>query len=225
MKVPEFVDRALNAIIAVAVLALAAVAVRREAAVADTALPRVDGAAPPTTESNWHEILDAGMVLGDRNAPVHLAIFDDLECPFCKRFHEAVMPAISARYGDTVATVLIHFPIARHRFAARAAQALECADRSGRAGEFLTIVFSKQDSLGLIGWGTLARWAGISDTLRFIRCTHGEEQPARIASGLVLGRKIGIEGTPTVLVNGLRFGTPPSVEKLTRIIDSILSSR
>src|SRR3989344_1943232 len=77
-------------------------------------------------------------ILGNPDAPVILVEFSDLECPFCKTFHNT-MKQVMQTYGDTgqVAWVYKHFPIdSRHPKARTEAQATECAGKLGGQVKF-----------------------------------------------------------------------------------------
>jgi protein-disulfide isomerase len=64
---------------------------------------------------------------GPASAPVLFVNFDDLECPFCARFHESLFPAITQRYGDKVRIVYKDFPLTEiHPWAMRAAVDVNC---------------------------------------------------------------------------------------------------
>lgn len=63
---------------------------------------------------------------GPASAPVVLVNFDDLECPFCARFHDSLFPAITQRYGDKVHIVYRSFPLDQHPWAMHAAVDSEC---------------------------------------------------------------------------------------------------
>lgn len=97
----------------------------------------------------WAEIQRSGVLVGDSDAAIEVAVFSDLECPFCKQFHETVIELQRELGRDHVAYRFVHFPIGNHRFARPAARAAECAATSGDFGPFLDTVFAKQDSLGL----------------------------------------------------------------------------
>lgn len=67
-------------------------------------------------------------ILGNPDAKVVLVEYTDLECPFCKAFHET-MKRIMAEYGEggEVAWVLRNFPLQQiHPNAPRLAEAAEC---------------------------------------------------------------------------------------------------
>jgi Na+:H+ antiporter, NhaA family len=154
---------------------------------------------------------------------VSIVVFEDLECPFCRRFHEGPLAQVRTRYGDSIAPILVHYPLPSiHRFASVAARSLECADKTSHAREFMELAHARQDSFGLLSWGELARRAGVPDTVAFNRCVEGNERLIRIERGIQIGNKIGVKGTPTVIVNGLRFDLPPSERQLVAAIDSIL---
>jgi protein-disulfide isomerase len=64
---------------------------------------------------------------GPPSAPVLFVNFDDLECPFCARFHASLFPAITERYGDKVRIVYKDFPLTEiHPWAMRAAVDVNC---------------------------------------------------------------------------------------------------
>ncbi|MGA8937732.1 MAG: thioredoxin domain-containing protein [Acidobacteriaceae bacterium] len=73
-------------------------------------------------------VSDAGRPFrgGPTSAPVVLVNFDDLECPFCARFHDSIFPAITQRYGDKVHIVYRDFPLDQHPWAMHAAVDAEC---------------------------------------------------------------------------------------------------
>ena len=69
---------------------------------------------------------------GPASAPVVIVNFDDLECPFCARFHDSFFPAVLQRYGDKVHIVYKDFPLTEiHPWAMHAAVDVNClADQS-----------------------------------------------------------------------------------------------
>lgn len=215
-------DRALNTMITLAVVVVLGLILRRELIGPGSSESQEVVATAPTMTSEWPSILTAGLSLSNGSAPVLLAIFEDLECQFCRRYHDTVLPELAARYGDSIGVTFVHFPLSYHRFAMQAATALECADLAGRAPAFLAQAYSKQDSIGLIPWARLALSAGVADTTGFLSCLYSPDVPVRIEAGRSVGTAIGVRGTPTVIVNGIRFASPPEAEELASVIDSIL---
>ena|SRR5688572_11003018 len=173
---------------------------------------------------NWNELVSAGIRVGSDKSPVTVVEFADFECPFCARFHSNFQ-TVQRQFGAKVSMLFVHFPLPSHRFARPTARAAECAATQGRFEGFADLLFRKQDSLGLKSWVSFAAEAGISDTARFAACARDTVAIARIDRGLALGRKIGVRGTPTIIVNGWRFATPPTDSQLVKTISSLLSGR
>lgn len=117
---------------------------------------------------------------------------------------------------------MMHFPIASHRFAMQSAVAFECAVAHGAHGKFLDKLYTAQDSIGLKPWTEYAREAGIQNTTRFAACLS-KPPSSRIAAGKNWGKRIGVNATPTIIVNGWRYSGMPPTETLTEAFDAILA--
>jgi protein-disulfide isomerase len=114
-----------------------------------------------------------------------------------------------------VALVYRHYPLPYHKNAVPAAQASVCAARQGRFEEYHDALFAQQDSLGLIPWTRLASTAGVPDVAEFQSCMQSSVPGSEIERDLQAGTRLGVRGTPAILVNE-RFisGAPPGVEEL-----------
>lgn len=110
---------------------------------------------------------------------------------------------------------LIHFPLPSHRFAKLAAQAAECAADRGAMKEFSRLLFAKQDSIGLIGWGEFAYRSGIADSADFKTCLPTKKQV--VESHLQLARNLDVDATPTIVVDGTLHRGAISPERLDSI--------
>jgi protein-disulfide isomerase len=144
---------------------------------------------------------------------VKIVEFSDFQCPFCARTHPAV-DAVRRRYPERVAVLYRHFPLdAIHPFARPAAVASECAGRQGRFGEFATLLFAQQDSLGAKPWSRFAAQAGVADAPAFERCVRESRTLAEVDRDAKLGTATRIEVTPTLVINGtLRPGAITEAE-------------
>jgi protein-disulfide isomerase len=162
----------------------------------------------PTYVKNWKEIVEAGTIIGDRNAPVKIIEFADLECPGCRLFYSRVRD-LPASVRSKYALVFVHFPLRMHRFAMPAARAAECARAEDKFTSFVDVVFGKQDSLGLKPWAAYALEAGIRDTAAFARCAASSAPLPRVEAGLASGKSLSVTATPTIIVNGWRYSAPP----------------
>jgi len=89
---------------------------------------------------------------GAKAAKVVVVNFDDFECPFCSRMHEALFPGILKEYGDRVTFIYKDYPLAEiHPWAIHAAVDAGClAAQNGDAyWDFADYVHGKGLKLGI----------------------------------------------------------------------------
>jgi protein-disulfide isomerase len=220
-------EKALTGVLVLAALTSTAVLVRRE--VLNNGGGAGGAANTPQKAPGWESLMAAGRVIGSDTARVKIAAFMDMQCPFCRRFHDVARLAMT-QYPGQVAIVYIHFPLPGHRQAIPAARALECAHAQGRFAAMVDLFFEQHDSLSARDSTDIAPWShdaarvGVSDTQAFAACMGKSELPVAVKNGLALSASFGITGTPTVIVNGWRFPRPPSELELRQHIDKLLAA-
>jgi protein-disulfide isomerase len=173
---------------------------------------------------SWPSYDSIGIQLGPPTAPVHVAEFLDYECPACREF-SGVISTIEKQYPSQIQESFIHFPLSIHRFSHPAARAIECAAAQSRFREMRDILFVQQDSFGLKPWSVYARQAGVTDSIRFAACIRDSTSDRRINRGQKLAEALHLMGTPSVMVNGWLFGTPPTREELDAAIRRALAGK
>lgn len=218
----NMLERVLSASIGLSAVVIAASLAHREF-VRPSRAPARPARASAYVEA-WKDLLPVGRASGNASAKITLVEFSDLECPFCKRFN-ATVQSIVAKYPGDINRVFIHLPLSMHRFAIPAARAAECAADAGRFEPMVNAVFGKQDSLGLKSWVSYAVDAGVRDTLAFARCVQQSGPVRGVDAGRKAGEQLGVSGTPTILLNGWKYGSPPSEEELETAIKSLLAGR
>lgn len=180
----------------------------------DSPLPR---AVPALDPADWWDMVRlARPLFGDPADRVTVVEFTDLECPACRVFHNSLR-SIPADSLAGVRFLVMHFPLPMHRFALPASRALECAAETDHTLQFVDVVYAHQDSIGLLSWGAIARRAGIQDTARITNCALDPTPVACIAESVEFGNRIGVTGTPTLFVNGVRLPAPTRMELLRAI--------
>ena len=159
---------------------------------------------------NWQALVASGVWIGNRNAENIVLEFADFECPFCKRFHDAYSDArLTLPDTGNVALVFVHLPIPGHRFARPAARAAMCAENQGRFTAFHDAIYAQQDSLGLKPWVAYAADAGVPDLRAFEKCNASTQPVQLVERGVALAESLNVKATPTVIVNGWRYSSPP----------------
>jgi protein-disulfide isomerase len=195
-------------VLVLAAVSVAAASVHREFGSSGSQTVGATAMTPPAFVKDWQDLIKVGTLIGDSAAPVKIIEFSDIECPGCKMFFERTN-ALPISLRSKVAVVFVHFPLSMHRFATPAARAAECARAEDKFAPVLAMLFQGQDSLGLKSWISYASDAGIRDTARFATCVASSESVPLIEAGRAVGNKLGINGTPTVIINGWRYSSPP----------------
>lgn len=177
----------------------------------------------PVSVSNWDRLISTGHHSGPRDASVVVLQFGDFECPYCQKFSTRILPGVLAGFPGQVAVVFRHWPLPYHRFAYPAARAAECAGEQGQFQPFSELLYMKQDSLGLKPFDDYAREAGVTDRAAFQLCNSRPGRVASIEADMEAAIAAGASGTPTVLVNGLRYPEPPDSAGLAKAIRNALT--
>jgi protein-disulfide isomerase len=151
--------------------------------------------------------------------------FADFECRYCAKV-ALELAKLKARYPKDVALVFRHFPLSGiHPNAWQAARAAECAARQGRFDSVAAVIFAFQDSLGRRSWTWFAQRGGVADTAAFAACARERGDAAAIAADIAAGERLGVRGTPTIIMNEWRFSLPPSGEAMDSMVKAILRRR
>ena len=164
-----------------------------------------------------------GAPMRGEGADVTLVVFADFECPFCRRQAD-VLRKLEASFPGRVRVAFKHFPLPFHPNARLAAQAAACAHRQGQA-KFWALHDAFFRSAQPLTRETIDRLAGDAgiDTTRLWADVIGGACAARVQSDVDEGRTIGIEATPTLLVNGLKITGMRSIAELRAVVGEELS--
>jgi len=160
-------------------------------------------------------------VKGNPNAVVTIVEFTDFECPGCARQHP-VLEQIVNEYGNRVRLVVRDFPLSQHANAHKAAEAAEAAREQGKYWEYAAVLFRNQSALGVDKLRQYATDLGL-DRAKFDASLDSGKLADKVQRDLMEGRKLGINGTPTLYVNGKRV-SDNSYESLKSAIDTALKA-
>ena len=165
----------------------------------------------------------AGRVLGDPNAPVTIVEFGDYQCPACKRFEETIGADLQEKY---VATGQVRLEFRNMAIigpeSALAAEAAECANDQGKFWEYHDKLFEGQqgENRGAFSSERLvhfAREVGL-DEAKFITCMENEQHKQMVLDETAAGDEVGVDSTPSFLINGELVRGVRSLEDFDRVI-------
>ena len=142
---------------------------------------------------------------GPSNAPVTIIEFADFECPFCGGFYPT-LKLVEKNYADRVRLVYRQFPLTNmHPNAQKAAEASLCANDQRKFWDFYDSLFSDQSRLDVPSLKQRAQTLGLN-VPAFNTCLDSGSQAAAIQKDRDDARKIGVNSTPTVFINGRLLG-------------------
>lgn len=177
-------------------------------------------------------------VRGNPNAKVVIVNFDDFECPFCSRAHQTLFPEMLKEYGDRVAFIYKDFPLSEiHPWAIHAAVDANClaglnndaywdfADYIHGNQHAVNSEKDRQSQFAALDRITLDEGAKFKvDTAKLQSCVKAQNADAVTAS-VKEGESLGIDGTPTMYVNGRMVNGARSAAEFRAVFDSALQQQ
>jgi len=174
-------------------------------------------------------------IRGNPKAKVTVVNFDDLECPFCARMNEVLFPATEQHYGNQVRYIYLDFPLIQlHPWAMHAAIDVNCLAEQSPTGYWnLVDTFHEQSdeisgargqqnlaaSLKKVDDLTLAEGKRDNVDMGKLQACISKQDDSAIRASMQQGDALGVDGTPTLFVNGERATGALSQSMLWTIID------
>ncbi len=158
-------------------------------------------------------------VWGNKNANVTLIEFADYECPACRSAFSP-LKMVLPQYRDKIRFVFKHFPLQYHKNAYQASQAALCAEKQGKFWEYHTKLFT-----GTLEQKDLESYAVDVRLNRneFNECMSRNEFNAKIENDMNMGTSAGVEGTPTLFLNGKPIKAKLTVPFLNDLLTKVIN--
>jgi protein-disulfide isomerase len=167
----------------------------------------VAGASPVASATQVEPGADPAPALGNANAPVTLEEFGDFECPPCGMVHP-ILKNLEAEFGPTrLRIVFREFPLVpAHVHALAAARSAEAAALQGKFWEMHDMIYEHQKDWHE-AFDVRPIFEGYAKTIgldigQFQRDSTSEIVERRIFLDGKRGHSLGVQGTPTVFMNG-----------------------
>lgn len=165
---------------------------------------------------------------GNKDAKVVAINYDDFECPFCSRMHQALFPTIFKEYGDRVLFVYKDFPLEEiHPWAVHAAVNANClaTQNSDSYWEYADYLHANQRSIG--GNAELDRLATLQaqkhslDVTKLQACLKAQDDKA-VRASMREADLLGVNATPMMFVNGQKVDGAVPPDELRAVLDRAL---
>jgi len=163
---------------------------------------------------------------GAANAKTTIVEFIDFQCPSCDVWDKEVKKRLDAKKLAGVKIIFRNFPLRGHDWAMSAAELAACAgdqrkDEFWVVHDYLTVyqtdinidnIYSRVMSL-------MRKENGINQE-RLANCMEMHTMRPRIAADKELGRRNGVERTPTLFINGVLYSGALSLPAFTAILNA-----
>jgi len=207
----------------VGIVALVSVVAKQGGAAATEPIPLPE----LTTDTRALVEMAKGVTIGESTAPVKLIVFSDYQCPWCGQFSSQVKPLLVENQvkAGKLQLVMYDFPLGGgHKYSFVAARAARCAGDQGKFWEYHDLLFGQQSrwstkpSVPIKQFEEYAAQLGL-DTQAFGQCLNSDRHADVVSANRLLGEQLGVNGTPTVIINNKRVQRPLDYGELSELIE------
>jgi protein-disulfide isomerase len=158
---------------------------------------------------------------GPANAAVTIVEYSDFECPYCRSVQTSLEQVLRL-YEKDVRLVFKHLPLRIHEHAFPAALAAVCAARQDKFWRYHDALFASQE-LDRQTLEALAKTTGL-DVPQFNMCLSSDEASVYVQRDAREAFQLGINSTPTFIINGRIARGALTFDEFQTIIDQELRS-
>jgi protein-disulfide isomerase len=183
----------------------------------------------PTTTSTTTltEVFVSGTSRGSTNAPITIIEYSDFQCANCQAFALTTQREIEKAYIETgIARLIYKHRIMYDKESILAAQAAECAAEQNKFWEYYNLLMQiratpGKEDITRAKLQDMAQSLGL-DMSRFNSSLESEKYRDKVMQETEEGKTMGVTGTPTFFVNGVK-GVGAAQFKLWRdLIEQLL---
>lgn len=159
---------------------------------------------------------------GPDDALVTIVEWSDFQCPYCAK-EAPVLAHVRAKYGDQVRLVYRHMPMQFHRDAMLAAEAGVAAAAQGKFWKFHDALWANFGHLTRADLEAAAQSAGVEMTA-FRSALDERRYHDAVVAEEAAAEAIGVDGTPTLFVNGQPIVGSRKPEDMDKIVEAHLTN-
>ncbi len=184
---------------------------------------------------NLRRISTNDWIKGNIDAQIVIIEYSDIECPFCKVFHNTLKEVVANYQPNEVAWIFRHFPLdSLHENARLEAEATQCVGLLGgndKFWEYLSLLFettTSNDGLDITKLPAMAEAIGL-ETSALADCLKTETTKQAVEEDFQNAVDVGATGTPFAVIyepsSGTKVAIPGAVpaDILKGFIDEVLT--
>lgn len=174
------------------------------------------------------EVTDSDWVRGKKESKVTLIEYGDFQCPACANY-EPIVQDLLKEFPEDLRLVYRHFPlITIHRNAYAASRASEAAGMQGKFWEMHDLLYERQKDWEKASnpkeiFVNYAKEIGL-DEEKFKKDFDSGSSEEKINKDLASGRSLGVNATPTFLLDGRKV-QPRSFEEFKRLVEERINTQ
>jgi len=172
---------------------------------------------------------------GAKSGKVVVVNYDDFECPYCSGMHQTLFPGIFKDYGDRVTFIYKDFPLEEiHPWAVHAAVDANClaAQNTDAYWDFADYIHANKNEVDkektpgarLDAVDKIAMLQGQKhnvDVVKLQSCMKAQKEDA-VRASLKEAEALGVNGTPTLFINGQKIDGAVAASEIRAALDSAL---
>jgi protein-disulfide isomerase len=158
---------------------------------------------------------------GPTSAMITIVEYADFQCPYCGQQY-AVLQELAARFTTDLRIVYRHFPLTEiHAYAMIAAETAEAAGAQGMFWQMHDLLYRNQPRFDPDGLLEYAEALDV-DLDQMARDLETSRHRDRIRDDVLGGVQSGVNGTPTLFINGDRYDGTLELAALTRFLERVV---
>ena len=173
------------------------------------------------------------VVIGDKNAPITVILYDSLACPHCADFNLNSYEIVKKRYIDSGIVRLIHRPFPFFSVDFKLELILKCFESDVDFSQKLRIalfqkqrrwIFQKDDDARIDTAKKILASSNISNE-KMDMCMMNEQNKEKVLKSRFNAIKSGLTATPVFYINGVKYEGSKDFNELSKIFEEILDNR
>ncbi|XKM13773.1 thioredoxin domain-containing protein [Orbaceae bacterium ac157xtp] len=162
-------------------------------------------------------------ILGDSNAKIELVEYGDYQCPYCGDFHFTIKKLLQD-FPNDLKFIFRNFPLDFHQYALHAAIASEVLDKHNKFWSMHDLLFENQNALDDQNLINYAHQLGLS-AKEFETEFANKALLNKIDNDIESGLHSGVNGTPSLYINGKKYRGDYSYSVLFKLIQKLLQNQ
>ena len=170
-----------------------------------------------------------GRSIGNASAPVKLDEWEDFQCPYCDNYSVNVEPHLISQYVTTGQVEITYHDFTFIGPASfDASVAARCAGNQGQFWAYMEYLFANQGPENG-GWANRSLFDRIANAVgvnqaTFDQCLSDPSMLAAVKAETAQGQNLGIQGTPTLFINGKQYTGSIDLNSISSALDAALRS-